>query len=309
VGLARPAEQRQVRRADRVAVIVGGEPCQPVTERSVVGIGQSSDRGSQAGKVTDPVRCRQAGFRYCGCAFRAGPAGRVLRNHGTGGEFGVDQQYGGARTIGGDHLALRDQVLTELRRRIVDGEYAQGERLTENRLADDFGVSRNPVREALRVVEAEGFVQILPRRGAVVATLDETAIRDLFAVRERLETLAAGLAAERATEEDVARLRQLLEDASAATEAKDFDLVAELNSALHLTVIEISGNRWLASLSAAMYHHVHWVFRLGAAQRAPHSWKEHIRVVDAIAAGDADAASAAAREHVEAAAAAALKSS
>lgn len=220
----------------------------------------------------------------------------------------MDQQYGGdhARTIGGDHLALRDQVLAELRRRIVDGDYAQGERLTENRLADDFGVSRNPVREALRVVETEGFVQILPRRGAVVVTLDELAIRDLFAVRERLETLAAGLAAERATEADVARLRELLAQASAATDAKDFDQVAELNSALHLAVIDISGNRWLASLSAAMYHHVHWVFRLGAAQRAPHSWEEHIRVVDAIAAGDPAAASEAARQHVEAAAAAAL---
>ena len=137
----------------------------------------------------------------------------------------MDQQYGGeaVRTIGGDHLALRDQVLAELRRRIVDGDYAQGERLTENRLADDFGVSRNPVREALRVVETEGFVQILPRRGAVVATLDETAIRDLFAVREQLETLAAGLAAERATAEDVERLRSLLAKASAATDAEDFD--------------------------------------------------------------------------------------
>lgn len=220
----------------------------------------------------------------------------------------MDQRYGGeqARTIGGDHLALRDQVLTELRRRIVDGDYAQGERLTENRLAEDFGVSRNPVREALRVVETEGFVQILPRRGAVVATLDELAIRDLFAVRGQLETLAAGLAAERATEQDVARLRGLLEEASAATDAKDFDRVAELNSALHLAVMEISGNRWLASLSAAMYHHVHWVFRLGAAQRAPHSWVEHIRVVDAIAAGDRAAAAEAARQHVEAAAAAAL---
>jgi DNA-binding GntR family transcriptional regulator len=210
------------------------------------------------------------------------------------------------RTIGGDHLALRDQVLAELRRRIVDGDYAQGERLTENRLAEDFGVSRNPVREALRVVETEGFVQILPRRGAVVATLDETTVRDLFSVRERLVTLAAGLAAERATPDDIARLRALLEDASAATEAKDFDRVAELNSALHLAVIEISGNRWLASLSSAMYHHVHWVFRVGAAQRAPHSWEEHIRVVDAIAAGDRAAAAKAAREHVEAAAAAAL---
>lgn len=210
------------------------------------------------------------------------------------------------RTIGADHIALREQVLAELRRRIVDGDYAQGERLTETRLADDFGVSRNPVREALRVVEAEGFVQILPRRGAVVATLDETAVRDLFAVREQLETLAAGLAAERATPKDVGRLRRLLEDASAATEAKDFDQVAELNSAFHRAVIEVSGNRWLLSMSTAMYHHVHWVFRVGAAQRAPHSWEEHIRLVDAIAAADPKAATTAAREHVEAAAKAAL---
>jgi DNA-binding GntR family transcriptional regulator len=220
----------------------------------------------------------------------------------------VDQQYGGeqVRTIGADHIALREQVLSELRRRIVDGDYAQGERLTENRLADDFGVSRNPVREALRVVESEGFVEILPRRGAVVATLDDTAIRDLFAVRKQLETLAAGLAAERATEEDVARLRGLLAEANAATDSEDFARVAELNSELHVAVIDISGNRWLASLSSAMYHHVHWVFRVGAAQRAPHSWEEHIRLVDAIAAGDADAAVAAASAHIEAAATAAL---
>jgi DNA-binding GntR family transcriptional regulator len=210
------------------------------------------------------------------------------------------------RTIGADHIALREQVLTELRRRIVDGEYHEGERLTETRLADDFGVSRNPVREALRVVEAEGFVQILPRRGAVVATLDETAVRDLFAVRQQLETLAAGLAAERATPEGIATLHGLVEDANAAAKAEDFDRVAELNSAFHRTVIEVSGNRWLLSISAAMYHHVHWVFRVGAAQRAPHSSEEHVRLVEAIEAGDAAAASTAARLHVEAAAKAAL---
>lgn len=210
------------------------------------------------------------------------------------------------RTIGADHVALREQVLAELRRRIVDGEYREGERLTETRLADDFGVSRNPVREALRVVEAEGFVQILPRRGAVVATLDETAVRDLFAVRQQLETLAAGHAAERATPEGLAMLRRLIKDANAATKAGDFDRVAELNSAFHRAVIEVSGNRWLLSISAAMYHHVHWVFRVGAAQRAPHSSEEHVRLVDAIEAGDAEAATEAARLHVEAAAKAAL---
>ncbi len=211
-----------------------------------------------------------------------------------------------SQTIGSTHLGLRDQVLAELRRRIVDGAYPPGERLTEERLAADFGVSRNPVREALRVVEGDGLVTTTPRRGAVVATPDPGAVADLFAVRSSLEAVAARLAAERATPQDVAALRDLLEDARRATEAKDFSRVAELNSELHMRVIEVTGNRWLSQVSAAIYLHVHWIFRVSAAHRAPHSWGEHTRLVDAIARGDADAAEAAAITHVDAAARAAL---
>ncbi|MEO6880787.1 MAG: GntR family transcriptional regulator [Mycobacteriaceae bacterium] len=212
---------------------------------------------------------------------------------------------GHGTTIGGQHLPLRDQVLSVLRQRIVNGDYPPGERLTEDRLAEDFGVSRNPVREALRVAEAEGFVIMVPRRGAVVASPDATTIADLFAMRERLETLAARLAAERATPSCVAGLRDLLDDARIATDGLDLAKVSELNSAFHLRVIEISGNRWLASIASALYMHVQWVFRIGAAQRAPHSWIEHIRLVDTIEAGDPDAAEVAALAHVAAASAAA----
>ncbi|KQZ89445.1 hypothetical protein ASD62_09145 [Phycicoccus sp. Root563] len=209
-------------------------------------------------------------------------------------------------TIGSQHLALREQVLAELRRRIVDGDYPPGERLTEERLAADFGVSRNPVREALRIVEADGLVVMMPRRGAVVATPDASTVADLFAVRSSLETVAARMAAERATPPDVADLRRLLDSARVATEEDDLSRVAQLNSDLHLRVIDISGNRWLASISAALYLHVHWIFRIGAAHRAPHSWQEHIRLVDAIEARDPDEAEAAAHAHVAAAARAAL---
>src|SRR5689334_24784622 len=102
----------------------------------------------------------------------------------------------GRTTIGAQHLTLRDQVLAELRRRIVEAEYRPGERLREDRLAQDFGVSRNPVREALRVVETEGFVHVEPRRGAVVTVPDDKTMEDLFAVRALLEPLAARFAAE-----------------------------------------------------------------------------------------------------------------
>lgn len=164
-------------------------------------------------------------------------------------------------TIGGQHMPLRDQVLVALRQRIVNGDYPPGERLTEDRLAADFGVSRNPVREALRVVQTEGFVVMVPRRGAFVALPDASTIADMFAVRERLETLAARLAAERAAEADVADLRALLAAAREATEQVDFSRVAELNSELHLRVIAIAGNGWLSSIATALYLHVHWVFR------------------------------------------------
>lgn len=210
-------------------------------------------------------------------------------------------------TIGAEHVALRDQVLQELRHRIVDGVYPPGTRLTEERLAADFGVSRNPVREALRVAESDGLVTLSPRRGAVVATPDAAAIADLFTVRSSLEPVAARIAAERATPADVADLRALLDEARVATESGDLTRVAELNSALHLRVVTIAGNRWLASISASLYLHVHWVFRVGAARRAPHSWREHIRLVDAIEAGDAAGAEAAARDHVDAAAQAAVE--
>ena len=214
----------------------------------------------------------------------------------------------GHLTIGGQHLALRDQVLAELRRRIVNGDYPPGQRLTEDRLAADFGVSRNPVREALRIVQAEGLVTMTPRRGAVVSTPDASTIADLFAVRASLETVAARLAAERATPDDVSELRALLEAARDATERVDLSRVTELNNELHLRVIAISGNPWLSSISSSLYLHVNWVFRLGAAHRAPHSWAEHIRLVDAIEAGDPVEAEAAASAHVSAAAMAAQDS-
>lgn len=214
---------------------------------------------------------------------------------------------GGGETIGANHMLLRDQVLVALRQAIVAGDYPPGARLTEDRLAADFGVSRNPVREALRLASAEGFVVMIPRRGAVVASPTNSTIADLFSIRERLEPLAARLAAERATPVHVAGLRLLLEAAREATDRSEFSRVAQLNSELHLHVIEIGDSQWLSSMGTALYLHVHWVFRLGAAQRAPHSWAEHTRLVDAIEAHDPGAAEAAALAHVLAASTAAMQ--
>src|SRR3569833_1070557 len=96
-------------------------------------------------------------------------------------------------TLGAQHLPLRDVVTAELRRLILQGELLPGERLVEDRLAERLGVSRNPVREAIRVLAAEGFVEVTPRRGAAVSRLSPEEAEELFDVRMALEGLSARL--------------------------------------------------------------------------------------------------------------------
>jgi DNA-binding GntR family transcriptional regulator len=204
-------------------------------------------------------------------------------------------------TIGAEHQPLRSLVCEELRRLIITGELEPRMRLVEDRLAARLGVSRNPVREALQTLASEGFVEVLPRRGAVVAEVTVEQAEELFDVRMALEPLAARLAAQRAPATAVDGLRAVLERARQATDVGDFDLLATCNTDFHQLVVEISGNNYLGLLVAPMARRVQWVFRANAATRAPHSWAEHEELLLAIAAGDQDYAEAVARAHVGAA--------
>src|SRR5207248_4495741 len=178
----------------------------------------------------------------------------------------------GTSNIGAAHRPLRDKVVEELRRRIIDGAYEPGHRLTEERLADDFGVSRNPVREAIRVLESEGFLVAQPRRGAVVARMSVQDVEDLFDVRLALEVLAASLAAERLGSGDSAALTKLL--ARARTTRRMADLAA-LNTRFHAAVCTLAGNRLLTSLMESLHGRLQWVYGPSAATRAGGSWAEH----------------------------------
>lgn len=211
-----------------------------------------------------------------------------------------------AGTIGEGHRPLRDKVVDELRRQIVQGAYAPGDRLTEDRLAEAFGVSRNPVREAIRVLEAEGFVVAQPRRSVVVATLSAEDVRDLFDVRLALEPLAARLAAERAGPAAGTALREITGVAEAAAAAGHLDRVAELNTRFHATICAHSGNVLLQSMTGTLHARLQWVYRQSAARRVTHSWAEHEGLRAGIEAGDGDKAAAEAADHVLNARAAAL---
>lgn len=204
-------------------------------------------------------------------------------------------------TVGALHRPLRDTVTDELRRRILTGELAQGERLVEDRLAASLGVSRNPVREAIRVLASEGFVQITPRVGAAVASLSSEEAKELFDVRMAIEGLAARLAARKCSPETVGRLRAVLESAKEAVESGRHDEVADLNTAFHRSVGEVAGNSYLNLMMGPMLQRAQWIFSQTAAIRGPHSWTEHLSLYEAIAAGDEDEAQARAVAHVAAA--------
>jgi DNA-binding GntR family transcriptional regulator len=205
---------------------------------------------------------------------------------------------GRVTTIGESHRPLRDKVVDELRRRIIDGVYEPGNRLTEERLADDFGVSRNPVREAIRVLEAEGFLVGQPRRGAVVASMSVQDVEDLFDVRMSLEVLAARLAAERAGRAGVGTLERLLGKARGTRRMAD---LAALNTQFHAEICALSGNALLTGMMESLHSRLQWVYRQSAETRAADSWAEHRELAEAILAGDPEAAGAAAQVHVLAA--------
>jgi DNA-binding GntR family transcriptional regulator len=133
-------------------------------------------------------------------------------------------------------------VTDELRRSIVTRKFAHGERLTEEVLAAAYGVSRVPIREALRSLEVEGFIRIEPCTGTIVATLSDQEALDLLEVRLAVEELACRRAASRRTERDLEELRGVVLAARKAIATGDKERILELNSQFHLLLAAASGN-------------------------------------------------------------------
>ncbi len=209
-----------------------------------------------------------------------------------------------AGTIGSAHLPLRDVAATEIRRLILDGTLRQGERLIEDRLAEQLGVSRNPVREALRVLEAEGFVDTAARRGCFVATLSAEHAADLFEVRLAVEPLGARLAARAARQSPdachhyVARMKEILAAAQLSPGRHDLDRLSDLHTELHSLIFEMTGNSYLIAIAIPMVKRGQWLLRQSAPLRTPSAWEQHHGLISAIEAGDVDLAEAVARHHV-----------
>jgi DNA-binding GntR family transcriptional regulator len=193
---------------------------------------------------------------------------------------------------------LPTEVVAALREAIVTRRLAPGTRLTEEGLAQQYGVSRVPVREALRSLEAEGFVRIEPYSGTFVAQLSEDEAEDLLRVRAALEVLCAGQAAARCTAHDVEEMRATIAAASAAIAAGRHDDLVGLNGRFHVLLARASGNTVLHGLLTQLQAKIEWVYAADVQSRAQASWSEHAEMVDALSAHDAEAAAAAATQHI-----------
>jgi DNA-binding GntR family transcriptional regulator len=195
-----------------------------------------------------------------------------------------------------ESVRLRDQVCEELRDRIIAGRLRPGYRLVERDLATEFGVSRVPVREAIRILVGEGFVKALSPRRIVVMELSRRDVEELFDVREALEVLAARLATQQADRTGLRQMERLLEEAHRATMSDRPEEISRANAAFHRHIVELADNALLASILEPLEGRLRWLFQ--QIDDPGHLWKEHLALYEAIASGDADAAARHALQHV-----------
>ena len=147
-----------------------------------------------------------------------------------------------------EYLPLRDVVFNTLRRAIITGEFAPGERLREISLANRLGVSRTPVREAIRKLELEGLVIMIPRKGAQVAKITEKSLRDVIEIRCVLEEFAASLACERITEEGKEKLKEAHRQFVEAAQTNDIIDIVEKDEQFHDAIFQATCNDRLITI-------------------------------------------------------------
>lgn len=147
-----------------------------------------------------------------------------------------------------NYLPLRDVVFNTLREAILKGELEPGERLMEIALAQKLGVSRTPIREAIRKLELEGLVVMAPRKGAEVAEITLKDLRDVLEVRKNLEELAVELACKKATEADIEEMKAAHEEFIKTISQKDLTVIAEADVKFHDVIYKITGNKRLIQI-------------------------------------------------------------
>ncbi|CRZ34720.1 GntR family transcriptional regulator [Herbinix hemicellulosilytica] len=199
-----------------------------------------------------------------------------------------------------DRYTLGGRVYNAIRDKILSGQYKESEELKENAVAAELGVSRTPVREALRQLELEGLVTIIPNKGAYVTGITKKDIHDIYIIRSYLEGLCAKWACENITEAQIEALEEILYLSDFHAGRGHYDQMVELDNKFHELIYKASGSKILNHVLSDFHQYVERVRKvtLSMPYRAEKSSKEHAAIVEAIKKRDGKLAEALATEHI-----------
>lgn len=199
-----------------------------------------------------------------------------------------------------NRYSLRGRIYNSIRDKILSGDYHEHEELKENALATELGVSRTPVREALRQLELEGLVNIIPNKGASVTGITKKDIHDIYIIRSYLEGLCAKWACENITNTQIESLEEILYLSDFHARRSHFEQMVELDNKFHDLIYKASGSKILNHVLSDFHQYVERVRKITLARpyRAEQSSKEHAAIVEAIKKRDGELAETLAHEHI-----------
>lgn len=199
-----------------------------------------------------------------------------------------------------DKYSLRGRVFNHIREDILSGKYKKEEELKENTIGTELGVSRTPVREALRQLELEGLVKIVPNKGAYVTGISVKDMQDIYIIRSYLEGLCARWACQNITKEQLEELEEILYLSDFHAKKEHHDQLVDLDNRFHEIIYEASKSKILDHVLSDFHHYAQRVRKktLSSNKRALHSNAEHNAIVEAIKQRDEEKAEALAHEHI-----------
>ena len=198
--------------------------------------------------------------------------------------------------------SLRDQAYTALKQAIMDADiYAHREeiRLDEREISKALGVSRTPIREAMTLLEQEGFLRTLPRRGVFIVRKTKKQIIEMIEMWAAIESMAARLATLNASDEDIAGLRKLFDEFRNSTPTEHIHEYSDANIAFHQAIIRLSGSHLMGKTIENLFIHVRAIRRMTISQRdrAERSIVDHMKIIEALEARDTELAERLVRQH------------
>ena len=202
--------------------------------------------------------------------------------------------------MAGTEKSLRGQVFDKIRSDILNGKYKRGEELVESSIGKELGISRTPVREAIRQLELEGLVQLVPNKGAFVTGISEKDVRDIYLIRARLEGLAARMAAKNITPELLDAMEETVVLSEYHAKKEHYEQVCEMDSKFHKLLYKASGSRFL-ELTLTDFHQYVQRVRMASImkkRRMEKSNDEHDAILTAIREHDEEKAELVATRHI-----------